>query len=169
MESLGPGLSLVGYWAPLSASSAPAVGEAAWWPFPGLGGGQRMAPACPHPSACVSGGSRSGRQRGREYKMDREAGAAGPGPGHQLSGAGVAGGGGGQEGRRRVRESSGRNMEMPLQRVEREGEEPCVSECVSQTVLAVRFSVALTACGFGLGRGSSVHTARISLGWLGFC
>lgn len=92
MESLGPGLSLVGYWAPLSASSAPAVGEAAWWPFPGLGGGQRMAPACPHPSACVSGGSRSGRQRGREYKMDREAGAAGPGPGHQLSGAGVAGG-----------------------------------------------------------------------------
>lgn len=34
-------------------------------------------------------------------------------------------------------------MEMPLQGGEREGEELCVSECVSQTVLAVAVSVAL--------------------------
>ena len=36
-----------------------------------------------------------------------------------------------------VREWTGRNMEMLLQRGEWKGEELCVSECVSQTVLAV--------------------------------
>lgn len=53
--------------------------------------GPGTAPARPQLSPPVSGGGRSGRQRGREYKMDREAGAAGPGPGHQLSGAGGVG------------------------------------------------------------------------------
>lgn len=57
-------------------------------------------------------------------------------------------------------------MEKPLQQGKREGEELCVSECVSQTVLAVAVSVALAACGFRLGGGS---TACISLGWLCFC
>lgn len=46
-----------------------------------------------------------------------------------------------------------------------EGEEPRVSECVSQTALAVAVSGPY-CCGFGLGGGSTVC---LSLGRLRFC
>lgn len=51
-------------------------------------------------------------------------------------------------------------MEMLLQGGEREGEELCVSEYVSQTVA---LAWPLTVCGFRLGGESTVC---VSLGWL---
>lgn len=60
--------------------------------LPGLGGVQRRtALLAPHPPLCLRWQPIWETAQG-EYKMDREAGAAGPGPGHQLSGAGWGGG-----------------------------------------------------------------------------
>lgn len=53
--------------------------------------GRRSRPGPPLPVSSCLRWRRSGRQLGREYKIDREAGAAGPGPSHQLSGGGGVG------------------------------------------------------------------------------
>ena len=94
-------------------------------------GTEEDCPACPDPSLCLRW-QPIWETAGRVQDGSR-GGAAGPGPGHQLSG----GGWGVALSEGDVREWTGRNMEMLLQRGEWKGEELCVSECVSQTVLAV--------------------------------
>ena len=54
-------------------------------------GTEEDCPACPPPVSVSQVAADLGDSAG-EYKMDREAGAAGPGPGQQLSGAGLGGG-----------------------------------------------------------------------------
>lgn len=82
---------------------------------------------------CVSGGSRSGRQRRASTRWierrERQ------GQARAINYLGRGGGVAPSEGD--VRARRGRNMEMLLQRGEWKEEELCVSECVSQTVLAV--------------------------------
>lgn len=75
--------------------------------------------------ARIQDGSRGGSGRAR--------------PRPSIIRGGWGGVGAGQERRRRVRARGGRNMEPLLQRGQREGEEPGVSECVSQTVSCGQF------------------------------
>lgn len=129
-----------------------------------LQGGQRTA--LPTPTLLLVSqveADQGGRERSSTRWIERE---ERQGQAWAINYLGRGGGWGAGMKETRERRARGRNMEMPLSQQSGRERSPARQSVSVSLLLLWPFSVALTACGFGLGRRNTVY---MILGWLCFC